>query len=134
VFKDIFNEACDVANTLGFEIKPFQISNMQINRSNHPAQNSEEYYCRSIYIPLLNGVASDIKNRLCPDVIGAFDLRLLITKIFVEKEKRLLIKNIVHVIKQFSPILSSNYIAIIQGSYLFRYGQNFTQYTYLILY
>lgn len=32
-FKDIFNEACDVANTLGFKIKQPRISNMQINRS-----------------------------------------------------------------------------------------------------
>lgn len=111
VFKDIFIEACDMAATLGFEIKLPRLSNMQINRSNHPAQNAEEYYRRSIYIPLLDGVASDIKIRFSPDVIGAFDLRLLIPKIFVDKEKKSLITNIVKTLKLFSPILSSNHAA-----------------------
>jgi hypothetical protein len=67
----------------------------------------------------LEVVTSDIKNCLCPDVIGAFDLRLLIPKIFIGKEKISLIKNIVDVVKQFSPILSLNHVAYlhIQGRY-----------------
>lgn len=76
VFKNIFTDACNMATILGFEIKIPRLSNMQINRSNHPAQNAEEYYRRSIYIPLLDGVENDIKTRFCSDVIGTFDLRL----------------------------------------------------------
>lgn len=62
---------------------------------------------RSIYVPLLDCIKSDITNRLSTDTLEAFDLRLLIPNIIVKIsdvdgwERQKISKRIITVAKKF---------------------------------
>jgi len=109
-FNTIFSNASDLATVIGFELRLPRIAGKQINRSNYQAKDTEQYYLRSIYIPLLDTVKTDMTSRLSTSTLEAFDLRLLIPKTIVmltDKycwEKKNIIKRIVNVATKFSKL------------------------------
>ncbi|KAL5232700.1 hypothetical protein ACI65C_000110 [Semiaphis heraclei] len=87
-FKHIFSEAQKMATELGFEIKLPRLVKTMNHRANYPTEGEgneaiENYYRCSIYIPLLDGIYTDLKTRLNPNTLELFDLRLLIPKVFL---------------------------------------------------
>ncbi|XP_008178788.1 uncharacterized protein LOC103307994 [Acyrthosiphon pisum] len=77
-----------MATELEFEIKLPRLVKTMNHRSNYPTEGDgdkaiEKYYRCSIYIPLLDGIYTDLKTRLNPNTLKLFDLRLLIPKIFL---------------------------------------------------
>ena len=91
-FKNLFRDAESIARKLAnFEeddsdgesqsTSPLQVPRraaQQQHRENHLSSSSEEYFCRSIYIPLLDGVLRYIDTRFTPDIKGNLDLRLFL--------------------------------------------------------
>ncbi|XP_029342283.1 uncharacterized protein LOC103309214 [Acyrthosiphon pisum] len=109
-FKTIFSNASDLATVIGFDLRMPRIVGKQINRSNYQAKDTEQYYLRSIYIPLLDTVKTDMTLRLSTSTLEAFDLRLLIPKTIVvltdkdSCEKKNIIKRILNVATKFSKL------------------------------
>lgn len=62
-FFELFNQSKIIMNDLDIDIKLPRISKRQINRSNTPAQSTEEYYRRVLFIPLLENILEDLKSR-----------------------------------------------------------------------
>ncbi|XP_060868781.1 uncharacterized protein LOC132943724 isoform X8 [Metopolophium dirhodum] len=63
-FQNIFNECKDLMEELDVDIKIPRIAGKQNNRSNPPNVNScEEFYKITIFIPLLDGIISDMCRR-----------------------------------------------------------------------
>lgn len=58
------------------QIQEPRITGRQVGRSNQPASGAEEYFLRAVYIPLLDNILMDIKNRFSPDVLQCFGLRV----------------------------------------------------------
>ncbi|XP_037876693.2 52 kDa repressor of the inhibitor of the protein kinase [Bombyx mori] len=81
IFHQLFEEAKEVAEQLDIEIKCPRIVSKQIHRANNqPAQSTEEYFRRAIYIPLLDSIISDLQDRLSPDVLNLFQLCVFMPK------------------------------------------------------
>ncbi|XP_076658585.1 52 kDa repressor of the inhibitor of the protein kinase-like [Halictus rubicundus] len=81
IYRQLFEEAKEVAEQLDVEIKCPRIVSKQIHRANNqPAQSAEEYFRRAIYIPLLDSIISDLQDRLSPDVLNLFQLSVFMPK------------------------------------------------------
>ncbi|XP_055857002.1 uncharacterized protein LOC129919917 [Episyrphus balteatus] len=81
VFGKLFSEAKKIGELLEVEIKKPRIVSKQIHRDNNqPAQSTEEYFRRAIYIPLLDSVLTDFKDRLSQDVLSLFELGVFLPK------------------------------------------------------
>ncbi|XP_043469664.1 uncharacterized protein LOC122503255 [Leptopilina heterotoma] len=81
VFQQLFSEAKEIAEQLDVELRSPRITARQIHRPNNlPAQSAEEYYRRSIYIPLLDHIINDLQERLSPEVLDLFNLNVFLPK------------------------------------------------------
>ncbi|CAH1113694.1 unnamed protein product [Psylliodes chrysocephalus] len=81
VFQQLFDEAKELAEQLNVEIKCPRLVSRQVHRANNqPAQLAEEYFRRSVYIPLLDSIINDLQERLSPEVLDLFQLGVLIAK------------------------------------------------------
>lgn len=81
VFRQLFEEAKEVAEQLDVTINRPRIVARQSNRPNNQlAQSTEEYFRRAIYIPLLDSVINDLQDRLSPEVLNLFKLGVFIPK------------------------------------------------------
>ncbi|KAL4091124.1 hypothetical protein QTP88_025862 [Uroleucon formosanum] len=108
-FHTIFLNASSLAEEIGCDIKMPRIAKTQIHRVNYPATDAEQFYLRSIYVPLLlDAIKSDITNRLSTETLEAFNLRLLIPSILVKLndtdgwDRQKISKRIIAVAKKFS--------------------------------
>ncbi|CAK1582947.1 unnamed protein product [Parnassius mnemosyne] len=73
IYRQLFEEAKEVAEQLDVEIKCPRIVSKQIHRANNqPAQSAEEYFRRAIYIPLLDSIISDLQDHLHNKVVEKF--------------------------------------------------------------
>lgn len=109
IFKDIFFETSHLAEELDVDMKLPRLTSRQTKRSNHPG-DIEEYYRRSVYIPLLDNVCADLTSRLSSSSLECFGLRGIIPTNLVattrEKEDGVLI-NLKRGFKQFASIIGS---------------------------
>ena len=81
IFGQLFGEAKEIADILDVEIKCPRIVSRQTHRANNqPAQSAEEYFRRAVYIPLLDSIVNDLKDRLSPDVMNLFKLGVFVPK------------------------------------------------------
>lgn len=81
IFQQLFSESKEIAEELDVEVKPPRIVSRQIHReNNHVGQSAEEYFRRSIFIPLLDSIISDLEERLSPDVLALFQLGVYLPK------------------------------------------------------
>ena len=81
VFEQLFYEAREIAEQLNVELRPKRLVSRQTQRNNNqPNQTAEEYFRKAIYIPLLDNVLSDLKDRLSPDVMRLFNLRVFLPR------------------------------------------------------
>jgi len=111
-FHTIFLKASSLAEEIGCDIQMPRIAKTQIHRDNYPATDAEQFYLRSIYVPLLDAIKSDITHRLSTETLEAFDLRLLIPSIIVKLndtdgwDRQKISKRIIAVAKKFSPLFT----------------------------
>lgn len=84
LFTQIFSEVQQICSDLDIDVKVPRITGRQINRSNYTAASPEEYYRKSIYIPLLDNVINDLKDRFPKETLKCFGLRLLIPSYLVK--------------------------------------------------
>lgn len=62
-FKELYNQATDLAKEMGTEIQMPRTTARQKNRSNVPTESAEVYYRMSVYIPFLDFIINELKTR-----------------------------------------------------------------------
>ena len=62
-FKTIFQDAVSLHTSFGVTVSIPRLSKKQTHRNNVEASSPEEYYRRSIYVPMLDNVLMDINTR-----------------------------------------------------------------------
>lgn len=111
-FHKIFLEASNLVEDIGCEIKMPRIAKSQMHRDNYPAKDAEQFYLRSIYVPLLDTIKLDLTTRLSTDTLETFDLRLLLLNIIVRlndndgNDRQKISLRIIAVAKKFSPLFT----------------------------
>uniref|UniRef100_A0A6P7GLU4 52 kDa repressor of the inhibitor of the protein kinase-like n=1 Tax=Diabrotica virgifera virgifera TaxID=50390 RepID=A0A6P7GLU4_DIAVI len=106
-FSKIFAEVKELADELDVEVKLPRFVGRQTKRANHPG-GPEEYYRRSIYIPLLDNVCTDLTSRLHATSLECLALRGIIPTLLTESqgEKEVeLLKDLKKAVEQFAPIM-----------------------------
>lgn len=76
-FASLMIEISGVAEELGTEIVVPRTACRQIHRDNHPGANAEDFFRRSIYIPLIDNIKEDLKARFPDDVKKLFRFFIL---------------------------------------------------------
>lgn len=124
VFSEVFVEAREV----GVELKVPRITGRQSNRENYTsrthlntkiipetpsARAPEEYFRRCIYIPLLDNICEDMKERFGNSTLQCFGLRNLMPNILLSEDGgdfKTKQEQLEGVLEQFSPALTQNNI------------------------
>lgn len=97
---------------------------------NHSAINAAQYYLRSIYVPLLDSILSDLINGIPINTIERFNLRLLLPSMIVTLnevdgwDKQKLLEKITTLAVKFSSIFSVSknvMVELFKGVYSFCY-------------
>lgn len=78
-FHNLFVEAQNLAEKLGTIIKAPRTVPRQTHRDNYQG-NDEEYFRRTVYIPLLDSINGDLKDRLPADTMNLFGLGVFMPK------------------------------------------------------
>ena len=80
VFASVFEEICNAADDIGTDIAMPRIAKRQIHRTNTEASNPEEYFRRTVYIPMLDAIINDMISRFGKQHKVAVGLSLLVPK------------------------------------------------------
>lgn len=95
VFNGLFYAVGEIAEKLDVDLK-IPLVSLQTSRQNHPADSCEEYFRRSIYIPLLDNVITDLNDRLSTEVMSLFNLRAILPKTEIKSEDEAAIRELVN--------------------------------------
>ncbi|XP_076284969.1 LOW QUALITY PROTEIN: 52 kDa repressor of the inhibitor of the protein kinase-like, partial [Lasioglossum baleicum] len=115
IYRQLFEEAKEVAEQLHVEIKCPRIVSKQIHRANNqPAQSAEEYFRRAIYIPLLDSIISDLQDRLSPDVLNLFQLSVFMPKSEYSNED---IETVKQLATDYTLLLDNTPVSVIVNEY-----------------
>lgn len=107
VFSNLFSEIIDIAKELDVDLKIPRIVAHQTHRANLPANSCEEYFRRSIYVPLLDYVITDLKDRLSMEVMRLFNLRIILPKTDIISEDLIILKELVNTYQDLIGLSSS---------------------------
>ncbi|KAJ1524633.1 hypothetical protein ONE63_011117 [Megalurothrips usitatus] len=84
-FSVLFLEAVEILEKIGGEMKTPRV--FRRSRPGHPADDDPETYFRqSVYIPILDAISEDIRERFCEDTLQAYGLSCLLPKFLLSSE------------------------------------------------
>lgn len=86
-FLTLYKEALETMEKLNIEPKMPRITGRQTNRANTPSGSIEEYFRRTIYIPMLDHMLLDLQTRFDRHTINCFYLFDILPKNLVSKSK-----------------------------------------------
>lgn len=86
-FRLIFTKVQEFCEKLGVEMRRPRVTGRLTGRSNQPAENDEEYFRRSIFIPYLDSIISSLSHRFGEAHSTAFSVMLLHPKFLKKMEK-----------------------------------------------
>jgi hAT family C-terminal dimerisation region len=72
-FDTIFDSACHMMEMLDVTVAQPRITKSQRNRPNPPATTPNEFYRRTIYLPLLDAITTDLRSRFSDEILGKLD-------------------------------------------------------------
>lgn len=107
-FHEIFNEAKEMAEKTGLEIRKPRTCRRQTLRENHAIEDCENYYRVSVYIPLLDSVLTDLKSRFSNEVLEAFQLVSLLPEGIIHLNQTQLSQYADCLLKSFERFLTAN--------------------------
>ena len=84
-FQTIYSEAVETMDQLNIEPSMPRITGRQTGRANTPSKNPEEYYRRTIFIPMLDNILCDLSTRFTRNTLNCFHLFSLLPKNIVTK-------------------------------------------------
>ncbi|CAG9829118.1 unnamed protein product [Diabrotica balteata] len=75
-FKDLFQEAKDIAEKTHFDISIPRISQVLKNRTNHAIKDPETYFRVSVFLPILDSVIEYTKSRFPEETLELYNLHV----------------------------------------------------------
>ncbi|CAI6365765.1 unnamed protein product [Macrosiphum euphorbiae] len=85
-FAKLYSEVQQLASGLDIDLKIPRINKKQTHRENYNSQSIDEYYCISMFIPLLDSIIEDLKRRFTLPSMEAYDLSLFIPTTFLQQK------------------------------------------------
>lgn len=76
-FETLFKEIRKIANNIDMEIKIPRVARTQKNRDNYPGKDPLAYFRQAVYIPLLDNVIMDLKNRFSKETLNLYSFSVL---------------------------------------------------------
>lgn len=109
-FHEIFLNSSNLLSSLDIEVKQPRINSRQNYRCNTPSSSTEEYYRRSIYIPMLDCFICDLENRFSNQTSASFHLSSLLPRNCLQIDPQML-----------SKIIQDAYSDLLGGASLFEF-------------
>lgn len=107
-FSIIFATASDVLSKLDVRIELPRITlKRQMNRANIPCSTPEEYYRRSIYIPMLDSVICDLETRFSAETFSSCELTSLLPKNILNLNAELLASTVKSFCNSYGDLLNA---------------------------
>ncbi|XP_050513305.1 52 kDa repressor of the inhibitor of the protein kinase-like [Diabrotica virgifera virgifera] len=97
IFSSLYDEICGIADELSIEIKLPRLAKKQRNRENYPCENPQDYFKRSIYIPILDNVIEDLQSRFPEETLNLYSFSILFPEL-LEKSDEESIANAAHIL------------------------------------
>ena len=72
-FDSIFASACHMMEMLDVPVTQPRITKSQRNRPNPPAATPNEFYRRTVYLPFLDAITTDLRSRFSDDILAKLD-------------------------------------------------------------
>lgn len=88
-FRSFFEEVKNIANDIGVEIKMPRVARIQRNRDNYPVNGPETYFRQAVYIPVLDNVMTDLKNRFSTEALDLYSFSVLFPDSVTSKDSTL---------------------------------------------
>lgn len=92
-FAQVYYEATQLASEMGFDLQIPRLARRQIHRENYCADSVVEYYRKSLYIPLLDNVVQDLKDRLPQTTMLCLELRIFMPTVLLKALEKKVILN-----------------------------------------
>lgn len=80
IFGNVFCRATSLASVLGVDLRMPRITGRQTNRSNIETDCVESYFRATIYVPLIESVVEDLRQRLPWEVLNVYCLNCLLPR------------------------------------------------------
>ncbi|CAN7947177.1 unnamed protein product, partial [Ixodes hexagonus] len=84
-FREIFAHAEEIAENMGAQLDVPRLVQRQMNCAKLPPQTAESYFRAHVYIPLVESVVEDLKQRLPEEVLEVYSLNTLLPRHVNEK-------------------------------------------------
>ncbi|KAK3909080.1 52 kDa repressor of the inhibitor of the protein kinase [Frankliniella fusca] len=104
-FKSIWTDIEGLAEKVDTNLILPRRCGRQGNRANYPTESPEAYFRQAIYIPLLDNILMDIKERFPPEVVDCFQLPLLLPSHITKLTASDLTQKTEILVKNFSALL-----------------------------
>ncbi|XP_077306272.1 52 kDa repressor of the inhibitor of the protein kinase-like [Lithobates pipiens] len=106
-FSTLHMEATELASELGVELKLPRLVGRQVHRFNCNVESTEEYYRKSLYIPLLDNIINDLKTRFPENSMQCFQIQILMPAVLFGKKMESMVPVAVQSLsKRFHPLLA----------------------------
>lgn len=106
-FSTLHMEATELASELGVELKLPRLVGRQVHRFNYNVESTEEYYRKSLYIPLLDNIINDLKTRFPENSMQCFQIQILMPAVLFGKKMETMVPVAVQSLsKRFHPLLA----------------------------
>ncbi|XP_053547017.1 52 kDa repressor of the inhibitor of the protein kinase-like [Bombina bombina] len=114
-FSTLHMEATELASELGVELKLPRLLGKQVHRSNYNAGSTEEFYRKSLYIPLLDNTINDLKARLPENSMQCFQIQILMPPVLVKNKMETMDPVAIHSLSNhFHPLLADGSQRIVE--------------------
>ncbi|XP_040275821.1 52 kDa repressor of the inhibitor of the protein kinase-like [Bufo bufo] len=114
-FSTLYMEATELASDLGVELKLPRLVERQVHRSNYNAGSTEEFYRKSLYIPLLDNIINDLKACLPENSMQCFQIQILMPPVLVKNKMETMDPVAVHSLSSsFHPLLADGSLRIVE--------------------
>lgn len=85
-----------------------RLAQKQRNRANYPYQNPQDYFRRSIYIPIIDTIMEDLKSRFPEETLNLYSFSIIFPEV-LEKSDEESIKNAAHILaEKYSVFFNEN--------------------------
>ncbi|CAN8006383.1 unnamed protein product, partial [Ixodes pacificus] len=84
-FREIFAHTEEIAENMGAQLDVPRLVQRQMNCTKLPPQTAESYFRAHVYIPLVESVVEDLKQRLTEEVLEVYSLNTLLPRHVIEK-------------------------------------------------
>lgn len=101
-FKDVFQEAKEIAEKTNFEMNIPRTSKFQKNRANYPTNDPETYFRLSVFIPILDSILEDFKSRFPKETLELYNLHVCMPEYLIANSTQDISNELECLVKRYS--------------------------------